>query len=102
MFSKPIFNLGYGPTVETLEDVDVNDPKYNLKYNKTVEESITPAVYTLDPERASTPTDPKPKVNGIMTQLGERIIPTYPSRLATEGGEQHLITEDSEDHIKLN
>ena len=76
LFSKPIFSLGYGPTVDTLEDVDVNDPKYNLKYNKTVEESITPAVYTLDPERTSTPTDPKPKVNGIMTQMGERVTPT--------------------------
>ena len=76
LFSKPIFNLGYGPTVDTLEDVNVNDPKYNLKYNKTVEEVIGPAVYTLDPERESTPTDPKPKVNGIMTQMGERVTPT--------------------------
>ncbi len=102
LFSKPIFNLGYGPTVETLEDVDVNDPKYNLKYNKTVEESITPAVYTLDPERVSTPLDPKPKVNGIMTQMGERIMPSYPGRLVTEDGEHGIVTEDGENNIKLN
>ena len=75
LFSKPIFNLGYGPTVDTLEDVNVNDPKYNLKYNKSVEEYISKAVYTLDPERQSKPTDPKPKVNGIMTQMGEAITP---------------------------
>lgn len=67
LFSQPIFSLGYGPTVDTMEDVDVTNPKYNLRYNKTVEESITPAVYTLDPSRESTPTDPKPKVNTIMT-----------------------------------
>ena len=102
LFSKPIFSLGYGPTVDTLEDVDVNNPKYNLKYNKTVEESITPAVYTLDPERTSTPTDPKPKVNGIMTQMGERIMPSYPGRLVTEDGEHGIVTEDGENNIKLN
>ena len=71
LFSQPIFNLGYGPTVDTLEDVDVNDPRYNLKYNKTVEESIGNAVYTLDPERESTPTDPAPKVNNIMKKAGD-------------------------------
>lgn len=102
LFSKPIFSLGYGPTVDTLADVNVNDPKYNLKYNKSVEESISRAVYTLDPERTSTPLDPKPKVNGIMTQMGERIIPTYPSKLITEDGAHHLTTEDGENNIKLN
>jgi len=102
LFSKPIFNLGYGPTVDTLEDVDVNDPRYNLKYNKSIEESLGRAVYTLDPERTSTPIDPKPKVNGIMTQMGERIIPTYPARLTTENGEGHIVTEDGDNTIKLN
>ena len=76
LFSEPIFNLGYGPTVETLADVDVNDPKYNLKYNKTVEESIGPAVYTLDPsadpERECTPTDPVPKVD-IILKVGDNL-----------------------------
>ena len=102
LFSKPIFNLGYGPTVDTLEDVNVDDPKYNLKYNKTVEESLGKAVYTLDPERTSTPIDPKPKVNGIMTQMGERIMPSYPAKLTTEDGENHLVTEDGDNTIKLN
>ena len=53
LFSKPIFDIGYGPTVDTMADVDVNDPHYNLRYNKTIETSITPAVYTLtnDPEK---------------------------------------------------
>lgn len=102
LFSKPIFSLGYGPTVDTLTDVDVNDPKYNLKYNKSVEEYLGRAVYTLDPERVSTPTDPKPKVNGIMTQMGERIIATYPHTLITEGGENHITTEGGDNQIKLN
>lgn len=76
LFSQPIFNIGYGPTVETLEDIDVNDPKYNLKYNKTVEESIGPAVYTLDPsadpERECTQISPVPKVD-IILKVGDNL-----------------------------
>jgi len=107
LFSKPIFNLGYGPTVDTMEDVDVNDPRYNLRYNRTVDiYSQAPApdstylpVDTLDHNRESTPTDPKPKVNGIMTQLGERILssPTPVSTpILTEDGQNILSTEDGE------
>ena len=97
LFSKPIFNLGYGPTVDTLEDVDVNDPRFNLKYNKTVEEYLGKAVYTLDPARESTPIDPKPKVNGIMTQMGDRVAPSptpVSVPILTEDGANTLSTED--------
>jgi hypothetical protein len=94
LFSKPIFNLGYGPTVDTLEDVNVNDPKYNLKYNKSVEEYLGKAVYTLDPERTSTPIDPKPKVNGIMTQMGERIVMTEPTKLVTDSSGNQITAEN--------
>lgn len=99
LFSKPIFSLGYGPTVDTLEDVDVNNPKYNLIYNKTIDihsqpnatpgvgtdsvgdtpvgtsyasSSVKLPIATLDDDRHSTATDPKPKVNEIMT-LGDNI-----------------------------
>ena len=90
LFSEPIFSLGYGPTVDTLEDVDVNNPKYNLRYNRTIDlqtqstsEDYLP-VDTLDHNRESTPTNPKPKVNGIMTEMGQRIIPTYPTPIITD------------------
>jgi hypothetical protein len=79
LFSKPIFSMGYGPTVDTMEDADVNAPEYNLRYNRTVDlmtqnevDGELP-VDTLDYTRESTPTDPKPKVNEIMFQLGDHI-----------------------------
>lgn len=83
LFSEPIFSLGYEPVVETISEVDMSDPNYNLKYanlryDRTVdmeiqhsEVSTDPmAVDTLDTNRVSTPTDPKPKVNEIMTEVG--------------------------------
>lgn len=84
LFSKPIFDLGYGPTVDTLVDADDKDPRYNLRYNRTVDlQSYDDAfksnealpVDTLDINKyaESTPTDPKPKVNGVMRQLGDLI-----------------------------
>lgn len=79
LFSKPIFDLGFGPTVDTYEDIDVTDPKYNLRYNKSNDDELKqPAVYTLDPNRESTLLDPKPKVNGIMTKVGDCIIDPPP------------------------
>ena len=98
LFSKPIFSLGYGPTVDTMEDVDINDPRYNLRYNRAVDiytqEPASDSPYlpvdTLDTNRESTPTDPKPKVNGIMTAMGQRLA-TSPTPVST-----HILTEDAE------
>ena len=75
LFSKPIFDLGYAPTVDTATTTDIRDPKYNLRYNKTIDDSIhQPAVGTLDPNRESTYTDPKPKVNEIKVKsLGDTL-----------------------------
>ena len=74
LFSKPIFDLGYGPTVDTITEVDVTDPKYNLRYNKTTDDALKqPAVYTLDKDRESSYDDPKPKVDNIMMTLGDSL-----------------------------
>ena len=122
LFSEPIFSLGYGPTVDTMEDADVNDPKFNLRYNRTVDIKTQPntkpddsslnsgegfvgtgysespqhlPVDVLDEHRSSTYLDPKPKVNGIMTTLGERIISSNPLPIATEDDNRTtLSTED--------
>ena len=113
LFSKPIFDLGYGPTVDTMEDVNVNDPKYNLRYNRTVDlASQEPApgseylpVDTLDHNRESTPTDPKPKVNGVMAAMGQRIINSgIPKAIAieTDAGDKTLTTEHSDEIIKTD
>ena len=124
LFSEPIFSVGYGPTVDTMADANINDPKYNLRYNRAVDlqsygkakydgyDDSTPEwvpegqdivdekgylpVDTLDHNRESTPTNPKPKVNGIMTEMGQRIIPTYPTPILTEDGTGVLKTDGSD------
>lgn len=71
--SDIIFDIGLGPAkgpnlhVETIIPADVKDPKYNLRYNRKVEEAIGPAVYTLKPDEESTPLEPVPKVDIILT-----------------------------------
>jgi hypothetical protein len=106
LFSKPIFNLGFGPTVSTLEDVDIEDPKYNLRYNRTVEQQSGSAVYTLDASRTidyvqGGAIDPVPKVNGIMTKVGDAIIevPTTVKTRVTELGDGGRITENGDTRI---
>ena len=122
LFSEPIFSLGKGPIVDTITTDDIKDPRYNLRYNRTadlasyrlpptedypdgrpcgepiVEEIGYLPVDTLDKDRKSTYIDPKPKVNGIMLEMGQRIIPSTPTgRITTEQGNK-LNTEDDK-HI---
>lgn len=81
LFSQPIFSLGISPTVDTETEVDITDPKYNLRYNRTIdsdtqrpvesEPSYLP-VDTLNKDAAEQHYNaPVPKVDGIMTQAGE-------------------------------
>lgn len=37
LFSQPIFDLGYSPIVDEMPQVDIDDPKYNLRYNRKVD-----------------------------------------------------------------
>ena len=72
----PIFSLGYGP-----QDVDVvypdnylkngDDPMYNLRIDRDLEESFTPQVYTV--ETAESVISPKPAVNPVMSKMGDAI-----------------------------
>ena len=118
LFSEPIFTIDGGPTVEAIQKFDVEDPKYNLLYNRTVDmqsyftvdsegnmhpiyDEANPPTYlpvdTLDHKRVSTPTNPKPKVNGIMTQMGQRIVPTYPMPLTTEDSTKAINADGDDD-----
>ena len=112
LFSTPIFSI---PKLEvgTIEQTNVKDPRFNLMYNRTVDiqsyykgvdENGEPIptydtrpeylpVDTLDHNRHSTLDDPKPKVSGIMTAVGERIVPSYPVPILTEDGNGQLSTE---------
>lgn len=79
LFSKPIFDLGYGPTVDTITTEDPKNPNYdlrfsNLRYNKTTDDELQqPAVYTLDPDREQHYNAPAPKVDNIMLTVGGEI-----------------------------
>lgn len=73
---EKIFSMGYGP-----QDVTVSfptnylktgdDPLYNLRVDRDLEESFTPSVYTV--ESAESVTTPKPAVNPPMFSLGDAI-----------------------------
>lgn len=71
-----LFDLGYGPqNVETVYPDNYlktgDDPLFNLRINKDLEESLTPRVYTV--ESAESVTTPKPAVNPPMAALGDAI-----------------------------
>lgn len=81
LFKEPIFDVGYGPTTVTLEDTDVNNPMYNLRYNKSVDqvvqnkvsateganEGLEMPIMTLDPNREQSYIKPNPRIDDIMT-----------------------------------
>ena len=76
----PIFSLGYGPqTVQTtypnnyLKPGHRDDPEWNLRYNRRLEESISQDVYTVDADRTTNILKPRPAVNPIVVKLGDAI-----------------------------
>lgn len=79
---EKIFDIGYGP-----QQVDVvypdnylktgDDPFYNLRINKQLEESYTPSVYTV--EKAESVISPKPAVNPPMIAMGDAISLNTPN-----------------------
>lgn len=73
---EQIFSLGYGPQDVTVTYPDNymkfgEDPMYNLRVDRDLEESFTPGVYTVD--HAEKITAPKPAVNPIMAAMGDAI-----------------------------
>lgn len=77
----PIFNLQYGPqdvVVHGREGIaDTDPPRWNLAYNKTIDESITSRnasgdfdVYTMD---GNVGVSTVPAVNPIMAEIGDAI-----------------------------
>lgn len=78
--AEPIFSLGYGP-----QDVSVmypdnyinipDRPEYNLRYDRASESSQTSDIETIDNVRTTSVTNPIPKLNNIMAQVGDAIQP---------------------------
>lgn len=91
-----IFALGVTEVgVDVPDDIRMSNPKYNLLYDKTTDEQITPAVYTSEP--GSTPFEPIPTVNReILDPNGKPLVLRY--LRVVETGEDR-ITEDGQDRI---
>lgn len=71
-----IFSIGFNPQdVETVFPDNYlkhdDDPYYNLRIDRDLEESFTPSVYTV--ESAKNILEPKPGVNPVMGALGDAI-----------------------------
>ena len=74
-----IFSLGYDPQdkldIEVVHSTsflkDKRSSNYNLRVDRYYEESLTPAVWTVD--TAKRPTAPKPAVNPPMAAIGDAI-----------------------------
>lgn len=76
-----IFSLGYNPQEagQTFPDVSVSDPpNWNLRYDRTTDSASTPvasdsdlAVGTIDMSQSSSVIAPVPKVNDVMSDLGD-------------------------------
>lgn len=113
LFSQPIFSI---PKLEvaTTGPINVKDPRFNLVYNRTVDLQTQPTIQSTDPDksylpvdtldyhRRSTQDDPKPKVSGIMTTVGERLVPSYPTPITTEDGTKVLGTESNNETIRTD
>lgn len=92
----PIFSLGKGP-----QEVDVvypdsylkepDEPEFNLRYDRELEESISRDVYTVD---GGTIIKPEPAVNPVMGTLGDAISLNTGNTLYTEtdsSGRPHVV-----------
>ena len=74
----PIFSTGHGAQAVGIMYPDnylkqPDEPQYNLRYNKALEESIDQNVYTLDSDRTTSVINPRPAVNPVMGTLGDAI-----------------------------
>lgn len=105
LLKDKIFGLGYTPTdVETYDGPSILPPEadfpktWNLRYDKTLEESISPDVYTMDNDRSVPYTNGRPMVNPVMTVVGEAIAITDDNTKYTKQDDQgNLIVVDVRD-----
>ena len=103
----PIFSLGYGP-----QDVDVtypddyllpeyaDEPRWNLRYDKDLDESITTDTYVNDEDRTESVIKPRPAVNPVMATLGDKIMITPTTFTKTDPYPEYKIIDiTKEDEI---
>lgn len=89
---QKIFNVGYTQSDFVVDPdtmpTDKTKGKWNLLYNKTHENEMSPDVYTIDEARTSQYSDPinnpRPAVNPIMSVVGEAIdVPVWDATTQT-------------------
>lgn len=108
----PIFSLGYGPQVDvTYPDnylrppfATTDEPKWNLRYDRTLDETITPSasagnhdVEVVDVNREQSITAPKPAVNTVMSQLGDSISMNGTNTEYTKNTDNGIVVDDVTD-----
>ncbi len=76
LMPDPIFSLGYGPQNVSVTYPDdylkrKDRPEFNLRYDKDLDESITPEVYVNDNDRTTSIMTPRPAVNPVMSGMGD-------------------------------
>ena len=91
----PIFSLGHGPqsvhVVYPDNYLTIDDkPEYNLRYDRDLEESITPDIYTVDDDRTHDVMNPRPAVNPNMGTLGDA-IPMNPENTVYVMNDEHGV-----------
>lgn len=102
LFSKPIFDLGYGPTVETLDDANVKNPMYNLRYNKTTDQE-SQKHWIMDPD-GDTMADPNTKETVQVPKVdpNSKLGASMPIMVIDPNREQkHINPNPKVDDIKL-
>lgn len=102
-----IFSLGYGPQDVSTKYPDsylkppyADKPVYNLRYDRELEESISPDVYTVEADRTTSVIRPRPAVNPPMRHVGDAIsLDKHNSRYThTEGpGGEDITIVNAED-----
>lgn len=77
---REIFDIGFGPqSVDTVYPDDYVRPRYqdkplwNLRLNRQLEKEIDEQVYTIEDDKSKDILNPVPKVNGVMTKIGDHI-----------------------------
>lgn len=88
---EPVFSVGFGPTdvgVTYPDDYLKNreEPEYNLRYNRQLDESYSDEVRQID---SGSITHPVPAVNGIMMELGDAISLADDNSSHTKVDENH-------------
>lgn len=86
-----IFSLGYNPiekggaiTDAKMYPESSDGPDWNLRYDAGTDRQISEDTFVNDPQRMSTPVNPKPAVNPVMMSIGDAVQADDPNVLGSK------------------